>query len=208
MRIALQVLRTVVFVSTVVAWPTFVFAQAEGRVSVGGSVTLVTPRSDDVSRSLGVGALIRLNPRRGWGLAGALNWFAADLKGPESNDAAFARLTIRPLMGGISYTVGPDTTLVSFSVVGGPSFNSADFKDEFLRSQRGNPVIDVENSLVIRPGVSVTHSVSPRVGIVGFAGYMFNRPDVTYRNTAGQQFQNRWHADALVLSIGGVYSLF
>jgi hypothetical protein len=37
---------------------------------------------------------------------------------------------------------------------------------------------------------------------------MFNKPDVTYRNAAGQEFQDRWKADALVLSIGVVYSLF
>ena len=37
-------------------------AQTEGRISVGGSVTLVSPTDDDVDSSISVGPLVRLNP--------------------------------------------------------------------------------------------------------------------------------------------------
>jgi hypothetical protein len=188
--------------------PAAALAQTEGRVSVGGSVTFVSPSDDDVDNTASVGPLIRLNPKRGWGPAGALNWFRSDLQNPAGGDAPFARLRIRPLMAGVAYTVGSDRALVSFSIVGGPSFNSADFEDEFVRIQSGTPAIDVENSIAIRPGVSVTYSVRPRIGIVGFGGYMFNRPDAVYRDAAGQEFVDQWKADALVLSVGVVYSLF
>ena len=37
---------------------------------------------------------------------------------------------------------------------------------------------------------------------------MINRPDVTYRSNTGQQVQDRWRADSIVLSVGMVYSVF
>jgi hypothetical protein len=183
-------------------------AQTEGRISVGGSVTLVNPSDTDVESAFSAGPLVRLNPRKGLGVALALNWFKAHLKDPAGGDADFARLRVRPLMAGIGYTVGSARSLVNFSVVAGPSFNSVDFDDDFLNRTGGSPAIDAGTSVAIRPGISLTQTVAPRVGITAFAGYMFNRPDVTYRNADGQQFADRWRADAVVLSVGAVYSLF
>jgi len=113
-------------------------------------------------------------------------------------------------MGGVSYTIGDQPTLISFSIVLGPSFNRLDFRSDFLNAlpDGPRPSIDAENSFAVRPGVSVTHTVAPRVAIVGFGGYMINRPDVVYTDVTGQEFRNRWKADAIVLSVGAVYSLF
>lgn len=204
-------LRVVLAFSLVLCTAAAAVAQTEGRVSVGGSVTFVAPSSDGVGSVVGVGPLVRLNPRRGWGPAGAFNWFRADIDNPSGAGAEFARLRIRPLMAGVAYTIGSDRVLTSFSVVVGPSFNSIDFEDEFLdRLPAGSltPEIDVENSIAFRPGVNVTYTVAPRVGVVGFAGYMINRPDTVYRDSTGAEFRNRWKADALVLSVGVVYSIF
>jgi hypothetical protein len=181
-------------------------AQTEGRVSVGGSVTLNTTTDSDVSTVVSVGPLVRLNPRKGWGPAGALNWFRADLDNPAGGDAAFATLRVRPLMAGVAYTIGSDRVLTSLSVVGGPSFNRARFHKDFTAP--AGSTIDAENSIAIRPGVGVTWTVAPRVAIVGFGGYMINRPDTVYRDAAGNEFVNRWKADSVVLSVGAVYSLF
>lgn len=202
--------RAVLIASLLAAGATPVRAQSEGRVSVGGSVTFDAPTDDDVSSVLVFGPLVRLNPRKGWGPAGALNWFRADLANPAGGDADFAKLRIRPLMAGIGYTIaaGSDRTLVNFSVVAGPSFNRVEFDDDFLETQSGTPAIDVKNSFVVRPGISMTQTVAPRVGITAFAGYMINRPDIVYRDAAGQTFTDRWRADAVVLSVGVVYSIF
>lgn len=184
-------------------------AQTEGRVSVGGSITFVKPTDNDVKSVVSGGPLVRLNPRKGWGLAGALNWFRADLENP-SGGGDFARLRIRPLMAGVAYTVGEQPTLVSFSIVAGPSFNKFTFEDGFLAGfpSGSRPTADVNTSFAVRPGVSVTFTVAPRVAIVGFGGYMINRPDIVYRDVSGQEYRNRWKADAAVLSVGAVYSLF
>ena len=37
---------------------------------------------------------------------------------------------------------------------------------------------------------------------------MFNRPQMTYRSNTGQQVEDRWRADSIVLSVGLVYSVF
>ena len=186
-------------------------AQTEGRVSVGASVTFVHPTSDGLDSAIGIGPLVRLNPRRGWGPAGAFNWFRADLQNPSGADGDFARLRIRPLMAGVAYSIGSGNVLTSFSVVAGPSFNSIDFEDAFLDNlpQGGAaPAIDVENSIAVRPGVNVTVTVAPRVAVIGFGGYLFNRPDTLYRDRTGAEFRNQWKADSFVVSAGVVYSLF
>lgn len=185
---------------------TTAFAQTEGRVSVGASVTHNATTDGDVSSATGFGPLVRLNPHKGWGPAGAFNWFRADLKDPAGGDGDFARLRVRPLMGGVSYTVGSDVVLTSFSIVVGPSFNKAEFQQPYVPT--AGETIHAGNSFAVRPGVGVTWTVAPRVGIIGFAGYLINRPGVVYRNRLGLELRDRWKADAVVLSIGAVYSVF
>jgi hypothetical protein len=116
-------------------------AQTKGRFSVGGTVTFVQPTDSDVGSLVGIGGLVRLNPKKGWGLAAGLSWFRAD-------------------------------------------------------------------SFAVRPGVGVTWTVAERVAIIGFAGYSYNRPDIVYRDVTGQEYRNQWKADAILLSVGAVYSLF
>ena len=182
-----------------------VFAQTEGRLSIGGSVTVnITPDSD-VATATTYGPLVRLTPRKGWRISGALNWFTADLENPAGGGGDFARLRTRPLMGGVSYTVGTAPVLTSFSIVGGPSINKASFHGY---TPGAGESIDTDTSVAIRPGVAVTWSVAPRVGIVGFGAYLFNRPSVVYRDPFGQEIRDRWKADAIVVSVGAVYSVF
>jgi hypothetical protein len=186
-------------------------AQTEGRVSVGVSVARIIPTDSEVGPFTGVGPLVRLNPKRGWGLAGALNWFRADIDNPDGSAEDFVRIRVRPLMGGVAYTIGPDRVLTSFSIVAGPSFNKADFRDDFLNRLPQDlpaPEIDMETSFAVRPGVNVTWTLLPRVAVVGFGGYLFNRPGIVYRDPFGTEFRDEWKADAVVFSIAAVYSLF
>lgn len=185
-------------------------AQTKGRISIGGSVTYVIPTDGEVGSLVGAGPLIRLNPKKGWGIAGGLSWFRADVENPHGTSGDFARLRVRPLMGGVAYTLGEQPVLISFSVVAGPSFNDLDFHDDFLRAlpQGSQPDLDVKNSFAVRPGVGVTWTVAPRVAIIGFGGYSINRPDIVYRDVAGVEYRNRWNADSVLLSVGAVYSIF
>jgi len=181
-------------------------AQTKGRIGVGGSVTLNNTTDSDVGTGWSFGPLVRINPRPGWRFASAFNWYNADLDNPAGGDEPFARFNIRPVMGGIGYTLGPPKTLVNFSVVMGPSFNRAYFRDGFPDAAGSS--IEAKTSFAFRPGISVTQTLATRVGFTAFAGYMVNRPEVTYRSNTGQQVQDRWRADSIVLSVGLVYSVF
>jgi hypothetical protein len=186
-------------------------AQTKGRVGVGGSVTWIRPTDGDLQSLVGFGPLVRLNPKKGWGIAGGLSWFRADVDNPSGAGGPFGTLQVRPLMGGISYTIGEQPLLVSFSVVAGPSFNTWEFDDDFLRTLPPSPVtpdVSIKTSFAARTGVGLTYSVAPRVGIIGFVGYMYNHPHVTYRSPSGEEFHNRWKSDSIHLSVGAVYSLF
>ena len=203
--------RSLIVIACLLCSTSMALAQTEGRVGVGASVTLISPRAEGLESTLGIGPLVRLNPRRGWGPAGAFNWFRTDVQDPAGGGGEFARMRIRPLMAGVGYSMGAGSVLTSISVVAGPSFNSIDFEDAFLdRLPQGGgaPAIDIENSIAVRPGVNVTVTVAPRVALVGFGGYLFNRPDTLYRDRAGAEFRNRWKADSIVVSAGVVYSLF
>jgi hypothetical protein len=182
------------------------FAQTEGRISVGASVTVNTTTDADVASATSFGPLVRLNPRKGWGPAGAFNWFRADLREPGGAPGDFARLRVRPLMGGVSYTVGSGAMLVSFSIVGGPSFNKAEFRRSYVPGSSES--IEANTSMAVRPGVGVTWTLAPRVALVGFGGFFINRPEVVYHDRSGQEIRDRWKADAVVVSVGVVYSLF
>jgi hypothetical protein len=197
---------SILIASALVCATTTTIAQTKGRISVGASVTHNATTDPDVRSATLVGPLVRLNPHKGWGPAGAFNWFRADLQDPAGGGGDFARLRVRPLMGGASYTVASGAALTSFSIVGGPSFNKAEFKQPYVAAPGES--IDAGNSFAVRPGVGVTWTVAPRVAIVGFGGYLLNRPGVVYRNRVGQEVRDRWNADAVVLSVGAVYSLF
>jgi hypothetical protein len=202
--------RVLGFLTLFVAVATSAAAQTEGRVGVGGSVGYIKPSDNEVKGRIVAGPLVRLNPRKGWGLAGGLSWFSTDVENPSGSTEPFARLRVRPLMAGVAYTIGEQPALISFSIVAGPSFNKLDFDDDFVsRLPAGSlAALDVETSFGIRPGVSLTYTVAPRVALTAFGGYMINRPDVVYRDANGTEFRNRWKADSAVVSVGAVYSIF
>ena len=203
--------RALVLIALLLCTAVSTAAQTQGRVSVGASVTWVNPTDSEVQSLVGWGPLVRLNPKKGWGIAGGLSWFLAAIDNPTGDGGDFINLRVRPLMAGVAYTVGEQPVLVSFSIVAGPSFNKLEFDDNFLKSLPpglAQPELDAKTSFAVRPGVSLTWTVAPRVAVVGFGGYMINRPDVFYRSPSGQEFRNRWKADAILLSVGLVYSLF
>jgi hypothetical protein len=204
--IPIRSIRIVLVTAVVLSGALTASAQTKGRIGVGGSVTLNNTTDSDVDTALSVGPLVRINPRPGWRFASAFNWYNADLENPAGGDAPFAQFNIRPVMGGIGYTLGPPKTLVNFSVVAGPSFNRAFFEDGFADAVGSS--IEAKTSFAIRPGISVTQTLATRVGFTAYGGYMFNRPQMTYRSNTGQQVEDFWRADSIVLSVGMVYSIF
>lgn len=188
-------------------------ALAQGRLGIGASVTHVTPRSDELTRSpLRVGPLVRLQPGGGWGVAGAFNWFDTDVDGSFAGvDGEFGELRVRPLMGGVGYTMRSGRVRTTFSVVAGPVWNRLKVH-EAVRTAFAALDRDIDDTLdarsfAVRPGVGASIGIAPRVDLTGFGGYLFNRPKFTVPTPAGD-VTNQWTADALVLSVGAVFVVF
>jgi hypothetical protein len=192
-------------------FPHALLAQTTGKFAVGVTATRVMPADDDLQTTQSIGFVIRQIPKKGLGLAGALNWFESDLEGDFVGvPGEIGRLRVRPLMAGVSYTFG-ERLATTFSIVAGPSFNRLRLNDD---ADELSIVDDNEFerevgkvSVAVRPGVGVSWALAPRFAIIGFGGYMFNRPKFTIRTPAGD-VENRWSADALVLSAGVAVSLF
>jgi len=178
-----------------------VAAQTKGRVSVGVSVTYSKPTSEDLKPTVSIGPLVRLNPKKGWGPAAGFSWLNTDIEDASGNE--IGSLRTRPVMGGVAYTVGEQPVLVSFSVIAGPSFNRIEYDTPTFIG-----TAEAKTSIAVRPGVGVTFTLAPRFAIVGFGGFIVNRPEVTFRAPSGQESTSRWKADAALVSAAAVVSLF
>jgi hypothetical protein len=185
----------------------------EGRIGIGESVTHVAPRSDDLSSpALHLRPLIRLQPGRVWGFAGAFNWFDTDVDGMFIGmNRQLAVLEIKPLMGGVGYTIPAGRVRTTFSVVAGPAWNRLKFKQE-VRDELAAAGVNLGErldkvSFAVRPGASVSIRIAPRLDLTGFGGYLFNRPKFDIP-TPGGDVRNEWTTDGIVLSGGMVVSVF
>ena len=179
-------------------------AQTKGRVAVGGSVTAVLPTDNDVHRTAAVGFQARLVARKGWVAGFGFNWFTTDVDGTAVGvNSQVGRIRVRPFMGGVGYNWIFGPTAVTASVVAGPTYN------KLLVSNPGIQIVgsSTDTTLVVRPAVSLTYALQPRLALTTSAGYLFNRPRFTL-HTSGGDVRAPWKTDATVLSVGLVYSLF
>ena len=173
-------------------------------LAIGASVTARQASDDRLAAGLRLGPLVRLGAGRGLGLTVGLGWFNADLSS-DSSDGALGRITIRPVMGGASYTVTDQARWsIGASLVGGVAFNSFTLEESAARDVLA---LEVDNSLALRPGVSLWLDVNSRVAFNVFTGYVMTRPQVTFLEN-GQFVSRPVRADAAVLNVGLAYKVF
>ena len=151
-----------------------------------------------------VGPLIRVGSGRGLGLAIGLNWFQADLQSLEGGGLILTRVKVRPIMAGIGYTLASDRLSVSPSIVGGFAFNSLRVTD--TGAVAGLPV-EVANSWVWRPGMSIWYDINPRVALNVTVGRLMTRLHVTVLDGDGLA-RRRLGANTTTLHAGLAYKLF
>ena len=170
-------------------------------LAVGLSFRQTYPADRELDSSLGVGPLFRVGSARGLGLGIGFGWFGADL---SSGGAPAGRMDIRPVMAGLSYTIGSARVSTSWSVVGGRAFNS-------LSAQGRSPgpvlALEVRDSFAWRPGVSTWIDASRRVAFNVSAHYLVTRPRVTWLDR-GRTEERTLRGDAVTISTGIVYKLF
>jgi len=173
-------------------------------LAVGVSFREHHPGSDRLASSFTVGPTVRLGSGRGAGLAFGFGWSGTDLRSHDVPGRTLGRVHLRPVMGGLGYTVRGTRTSMNFSVVGGPSFNGLSLADRLDPSEAA---IDVGNSLALRAGLSTWRDVNRQIAVNAFVGYLWTRPRLTMLED-GLVSRRTFRADALVLSVGVAYKLF
>ncbi len=182
-------------------------------LAVGAAIALFQPTDDNTGRSVRVQPVVRFERRSGLGPAVEFNWFSTDLTTAIAGEQSpLGRLRVRPIMAGICYRVPRGPVSILFSVLGGYAFNAAEIDDQaramFLsRRQVTATALEVDNSPALSAGVSIWYGLSSRVGLVGSAGYLFTRPDVTVVTSDGRQ-TTTWKADSVVVKAGLAFKIF
>jgi len=174
----------------------------EPRVlAVGVSFRQNHPVSEDLGSSIGFGPSFRLGSGSGLGIGIGFGWFATDV---SAGSTPLGRVRIRPVLGGLSYTFRRDRVSASLALLAGAASNTLSEQDRSI-----GPVwaLNVRNSVVARPGVSLWFDVSRRAAFNVSANYVITRPRFSVLED-GRVLSRTLHADAVLLSTGVVYKLF
>lgn len=173
-------------------------------LAVGGALGLRNPAGPDLSSTVVVGPMVRIGRGRGLGLNLGFGWFDSDLTSAVTG-ADLGRVTVRPLMGGLGYTLNRnDQWSLNLSLVGGIAFNSVSIEESQVREGQ---LIDVDNSLAVRPGASLWYDVNSRFAVNLFGGYVVTRPQTTFLER-GAFTRRSVKADTAMVSVGLAYKLF
>lgn len=179
---------------------------APGLFAVGLAVSPRRSADARLDADWRVTALVRFGSGSGLSPALAFSWFGADLlpASPVAPADAVGRLSIKPVMGGVRYTVRRGRQSADVSLVGGLAFNSLTL--ETLPA--GEPVpVSVGNSFAWRPGASFWFDASRRIALNLFVGYVVTRPRVTWLEDE-RLATRRLRGDTVLVSIGAAYKVF
>lgn len=173
-------------------------------LAVGLAVGGRRPAEAALSSTTVVTPMARIGRPRGFFPDVGFTWYQTRLS-PADMDGGLGRITVRPVMGGIGYTLTDDVHwAMTFSVVGGVAFNGV--RIDHPRPGDGQ-VVDIDNSPAVRPGASLWYDVNDRIALNVFGGYVITRPRTTFLE--GGAFTRRAiRADAAVFSVGMAWKLF
>lgn len=173
-------------------------------LALGASVAWSAPREAALKTRVTLSPLIRLGSSRGFGLAVGLNWFQAQLQSLTDRPDVLTRVQIKPLMIGAGYTAASERISLSASVVGGYAWNSLTIID--TGTAVGLP-IEVDNSLVWRPGVSLWYDVSRSIALNFSVGHVITRLRLTVLED-GRLEKRSQRGDTTIVHAGIAYKLF
>lgn len=173
------------------------------RLAVGAAIGAQRPSDDLLGENVNVTPMVRLGVGRGLGFSVGFSWFGTDLS--SGNAETLGRLTLRPVMGGVSYTLNDQTRwALSLSMVAGLAFNSFEFEES---TARDGLALAVDNSFALRPGASLWYDINSRTAFNVFVGYLITRPGMTFLE-GGQFVRRSLRADAALVSVGLAWKLF
>jgi hypothetical protein len=176
---------------------------SRGVFTVGLAAGSSHPTSDGLESAWSLGPLMRLGSGTGFGLAIGFDWYRASLT-PADPGMSSSALRVRPVMAGVSYTMGSGPVSISPSIVGGYSFNSVQAPDGGMV---GRLAVDAGNSFAWRPAVSMWIDTSRRTAAYVSIGHVRTSPTVTFVED-GRIDRRSLPAHATMLSVGLAYTLF
>jgi hypothetical protein len=189
-------------------------AQSDNRFALGANFSLRALADESARGHRGIGLLWRFGEGdTGWGWEWALNWFDADIRQSIGGGTVeLGELRVRPIMVGYGYSYRRNRQLFTASLLGGYAFTSMtltpDATDAYYDRLGARSVsLTTSNPLVMRPGFSIWHDLSEKVGLNVSVGFLVARPQVTIRSTLGEE-QRRIRADTFQVKMGLAYSIF
>ena len=182
-------------------------AELEDRphlLTLGGAMGWANQAGPAAGTRVSMQPLVKLGSGAGFGPAIAFEWF--DARVAASPDAPFdaGAVRLRPIMGGVRYARLFGRVSLVPSLVAGYSFNRIGVPEEGAAS--GLPV-EIANSFVWRPGVSVWIDTTRRTVLNLSIGRAFTDPRVTFVD-GGRLSERRVSADTTVVLVGFAYRLF
>ena len=187
--------------------PAYELAELEDRphlLALGGAMGWANQAGPAAGTRVSLQPLIKLGSGAGFGPAIAFEWF--DARVAASPDAPFdaGAVRLRPVMAGVRYARLFGRVSLVPSLVAGYSFNRIGVPDEGAAA--GLPV-EIANSFVWRPGVSVWIDTSRRTVLNLSIGRAFTNPRVTFVE-GGRLTERNVSADTSVVLVGFAYRLF
>jgi hypothetical protein len=184
----------------------------KGRVLVGANLTHSLTPDEDLDSHWSVSPVIRNTPRRlGWGPSFGLSGYKGNIVAPVNGQkTTIGEIRIRPLMGGISYSIGNGPLRTSFSLVGGYAFTSAKVTTALPSGTSAS--IDITDAWVVRPNVGLTYALTRRLAIIGSVGYVYTSPTITITvnqpDQAPRRFSGTFRSDYVSITVGTAVSIF
>lgn len=175
-----------------------------GWVGLGASIHGTPATGAGLGSTTGIGPLLRLRVRNGFGPTIGFSWMDLRINSNPDGAPGLGHLRLRPLMVGLAFGRTRGKTGVSASLVGGWSINEIRADPDEAGPLRA---IHATSSFAWRPGLSIWHDVTPRIGVNGFVGGLFTEPVVTF--AADDRVETmRMRSGALIISVGVAYWLF
>jgi hypothetical protein len=184
----------------------------KGRFLIGVNLTHSLTPEDDLGSHWSVSPVIRNTPRRlGWGPSFGLSGYRGDIVAPVNGQrTTIGEIKIRPLMGGISYSIGGGRLRTSFSLVGGYAFTSA--KVTAVLPAGTEVTVDITDAWVVRPNVGVTYALTRRLALIGSVGYVYTNPTIVVgisrQGQAPSRLSGSFRSDYVSITVGTAVSIF
>ena len=186
---------------------------AVAHVGVGAGINFYNPTSNDFDRSDGIVVAYRWHAfHSGWGPTFGLDWHSADFHEPfGSTNPTLGSVRMRAYLAGYGHTKKIKRLTTSASVSGGYSFNNlttdSGAASVFARNGISLVNVQVNDSVVVKPEVSVWYDVFRHMGVGVSAAYLITRPDEVVTTPAGSTSRNLT-ADSFELTLGVTFGVW